>query len=82
MLGAENGKQIVIRSCDGTWGNVGIHEGKQKYLESAAAEFQKRCDVKVTGSTTLLIDDDSRNISMAMSAGINALWFNPHDPEK
>jgi hypothetical protein len=81
-LGVEASEQIVIRARDGTWGIAGIHDGKQRFLESAAAELTTTRGAHITGSSTLLIDDDFKNIEMAKAAGINAVWFDPERADR
>lgn len=36
----------------------------------------------VNKQTTLLIDDDPKNISMCLKDGARAVWFNPLDPDR
>lgn len=57
-------------------------EGKQKFLASAAEQFQRLHGVEITRNTTLLIDDDHRNIQIALDKGVRALLFLPEEPEK
>jgi len=38
--------------------------------------------VPITRSTTLLLDDDHRNIQHAINNGVRAIWFNPKRPDK
>lgn len=57
-------------------------EGKQKFLASAAEQFQRLHGVEITRNSTLLIDDDHRNIQIALERGVRAVWFIPDEPEK
>lgn len=46
--------------------------------ETAAAPMPEA----ITRKTTLLLDDDSRNIRYALQNGVRAVWFNPKKPHK
>jgi hypothetical protein len=46
-------------------------------MASAVEELEYRLGVEITKATTLLIDDDSRNVRTALHYGARALWFNP-----
>lgn len=82
VLGEKYASQIIIRARDGSWGNGGTKDGKQKFLASAAEEFERLYKVTITRNTTLLIDDDQHNIEIALDRGVRALWFIPEEPEK
>ena len=76
---------IVIRGNDNTWkyhGN-GFKRGKQEHMASAAEELlteQALGVTDVTKATTLLIDDDPKNIRMSLNDRTRAIWFNPKRP--
>ena len=78
---------IPIRGNDMTWkymGN-GLRMGKQEHMASAAEELMTRPMLGVTDvskSTTLLIDDDPRNVKKSLKDGTRAVWLNPVDPNK
>ncbi|KAL9184166.1 hypothetical protein ACHAXT_002252 [Thalassiosira profunda] len=78
---------IPIRGNDRTWtyeGN-GMRMGKQEHMASAAEELMAKPALGVTDvrkDTTLLIDDDPRNIKKSLKDGTRAVWFNPRDPER
>ena len=80
-------EMIVIRGNDRTWeyrGN-GFKMGKQQHMASAAEELVAKPALGVTyvsKDTTLLIDDDPRNIRMSLKDGTRAIWFNPKDPNQ
>lgn len=59
-----------------------LAEGKQRFLASAAKEFEEAHGSKITGDTTLLIDDDENNTHLAVNAGVRGLLFIPDEPEK
>mmetsp|Transcript_50486 Transcript_50486/g.99727 ORF Transcript_50486/g.99727 Transcript_50486/m.99727 type:complete len:179 (-) Transcript_50486:493-1029(-) len=80
-LGDKYASRIIIRARDGSWGNGGSREGKQKYLASAAEEFERLHGIQITRSTTLLIDDDQHNVEIALDRGVRGLWFIPEEPE-
>lgn len=78
---------IVIRGNDRTWeyhGN-GLRMGKQQHMASAAEELVAKPALGVTDvskATTLLIDDDPRNIRKSLKDGTRAIWFNPREPNQ
>lgn len=78
---------IVIRGNDHSWeyhGN-GMKKGKQEHMASAAEELIANPAQGVTDvskSTTLLIDDDPKNIRFSLKDGTAAIWFNPRDPNR
>lgn len=78
---------IPIRGNDQTWtyeGN-GMKMGKQEHMASAAEELMARPALGVTAvskETTLLIDDDPRNIRKSLRDGTRAVWVNPRDPDR
>ncbi|GFH56209.1 hypothetical protein CTEN210_12685 [Chaetoceros tenuissimus] len=73
-------QDIVIRARDNTWwyeGN-GMTEGKQPYMASAVEELSsKNPEVKIEKNTTLLIDDDFKNIELAGSDGVRGVHVIP-----
>lgn len=79
---------VPIRGNDQTWtyeGN-GMKLGKQQHMASAAEELMAKPALGVVGtiskSTTLLIDDDPKNIRKSLEDGTRAVWINPRDPER
>jgi hypothetical protein len=75
-------QQIPIRGDDDSW----VHEslpkyntGKQSYMASAAEELAEQYDMKITRSSTLLIDDDHNNIRVALENLVRAVHFNIYD---
>mmetsp|Transcript_622 Transcript_622/g.1004 ORF Transcript_622/g.1004 Transcript_622/m.1004 type:complete len:244 (+) Transcript_622:16-747(+) len=76
---------IVIRGNDETWkyhGN-GFKRGKQEHMASAVEELlteQALGVTEVTKATTLLIDDDPKNIRISLNDRTRAIWFNPKRP--
>lgn len=78
---------VPIRGNDGTWQYVGngMRMGKQEHMASAAEELMAKPALGVTDvrkNTTLLIDDDPRNIKKSLKDGTRAIWFNPLDPSR
>jgi len=78
---------IPIRGNDQTWTYVGngMKMGKQEHMASAAEELMAKPALGVMGvskSTTLLIDDDPRNIKRSLKDGTRAVWINPRDPNR
>jgi len=61
------------------------HIRKQQHMASAAEELMSKPTLGVTDvrkNTTLLIDDDPRNIKKCLKDGTRAIWFNPLDPNR
>eukprot|EP00560_Eucampia_antarctica_P000862 CAMPEP_0197834266 /NCGR_PEP_ID=MMETSP1437-20131217/21820_1 /TAXON_ID=49252 ORGANISM="Eucampia antarctica, Strain CCMP1452" /NCGR_SAMPLE_ID=MMETSP1437 /ASSEMBLY_ACC=CAM_ASM_001096 /LENGTH=69 /DNA_ID=CAMNT_0043438821 /DNA_START=370 /DNA_END=579 /DNA_ORIENTATION=- len=59
-----------------------MKEGKQSFMASAAEEFEaKYPKIEITRNTTLLVDDDSNNIRLALKNGVRGIWFDPHDSD-
>jgi hypothetical protein len=76
-------EKIPIRGSDRSWSynGEGSQEGKQPYMASAVEELEhKSSDIRISKQTTLLIDDDARNIRYALADGTRAVWFNPDKP--
>jgi len=83
IVGPEASQQIPIRGSDRSWEykGTGSMKGKQPYMASAVEELESRNEgLRISKATTLLIDDDSRNIRYALKDGTRALWFNPDKP--
>lgn len=78
---------IPIRGNDMTWqyeGN-GMRLGKQQHMASAVEELLRKppgTGIEITKATTLLIDDDPRNIRKAFKDRTRAVWFDPRDPNR
>ncbi len=53
---------------------------KQSHIASAACEFNGRETGKISRKSTLLIDDEAKNIDCALRESVHALWFNPLKP--
>jgi len=59
--------------------------GKQEHMASAAEELMAKPALGVsvvTKSTTVLIDDDPRNIKKSLKDGTRAVWVNPREPNR
>ena len=82
IVGQEEAERIPIRGNDRSWSyhGGGSREGKQPYIASAVEELEQSGDLEITKQTTVLIDDDQKNISVALSDGVRAVWFNPAKP--
>jgi hypothetical protein len=76
--------RIPIRGNDRSWtyNGKGARSGKQPHMASAVEELEYRFGVEITKATTLLIDDDSRNVRTALQHGVRAVWFNPEKPHR
>lgn len=86
--------KIPIRGGDLSWEykGDGSREGKQAHMASAVEELEQEQistsgggghahHVEIAKSTTLLIDDDIRNVKIALEDGVRAIWFNPNRPQ-
>ena len=74
---------IPIRGGDKSWtyNGDGSRHGKQAHMASAVEELMHHnAETDITKQTTVLIDDDRRNIRFALSDGTRAVWFNPDKP--
>ena len=61
-------EEITIRGEDKSWEYKGKGPkcGKQHHMASAAEEVGKRTGVEISRSSTILIDDDGKNIEFAL----------------
>eukprot|EP01038_Epipyxis_sp_PR26KG_P012489 gene12489-16755_t len=77
-------EKIVLRTSDGTWGNMGDinRDRKQKYMGSAAEELSQMNNVEISRGSTLLIDDDLDNIRVALDNFTRAIPLDPADPNR
>ncbi|KAL7479340.1 hypothetical protein ACHAW6_005074 [Cyclotella cf. meneghiniana] len=78
---------IPIRGCDKTWRyeGSGMRMGKQQHIASVVEELMAKPAfgvVDIGKVTTLLIDDDPRNIRICLKDGVRAVWFNPLEPDR
>lgn len=82
VLGTELASKVAVRGGDRSWRyeGAGSKDGKQAHMASAVEELEQHDNVEITKSTTLLIDDDKRNIRIAMEDGVRAVWFCPSKP--
>ena len=76
--------RVPIRGGDRSWSyrGKGSQQGKQPHMASAVEELEHRFNVEITKQTTLLIDDDAKNIRHALNNGTRAVWFNPNKPHR
>jgi hypothetical protein len=56
---------------------MGNKEGKQGHMASAVEELEQLQKAEITKATTVLMDDDARNIRIALREGVRAIWLNP-----
>jgi hypothetical protein len=56
-------------------------DGKNNFIASAAEEISCTRSVNISRSSTLLIDDDAVNVSIALASSIRALRFVPHNED-
>jgi hypothetical protein len=84
ILGTEESQRVPIRGNDRSWryDGGGSKSGKQAHMASAVEELERRWGVEITRKTTVLIDDDDRNIRYALGEGVRGVWFNPNKPHK
>ena len=86
IVGPQAAEKIPIRGADRSWqyNGTGSTDGKQPHIASAVEELLTNASpsMNITKKTTLLIDDDPRNIRHALNDGTRAIWFNPDKPDK
>lgn len=72
-------EEIPIRGADGSWEYVGKGNktGKQHHMASAATELRNNKGAEITKTSTILLDDDEKNIRLALEDSTKAVWFNP-----
>ncbi|KAI2495037.1 hypothetical protein MHU86_19469 [Fragilaria crotonensis] len=59
---------------------LGSTKGKQAHMASAVEELEKRHKgLEITNASTLLIDDDAKNIQYALQHGVRAIQLNPNE---
>lgn len=80
-------EHIVIRGNDLTWEyqGSGMRHGKQPHMASATEELLAAPALgvrEITRATTLLIDDDPKNIKKALEGKTRAVWFDPRRPDR
>ena len=84
IVGPERVSLIPIRGGDKSWKYTGegSMEGKQPFMASAVEELEQNGAIAITKATTVLIDDDRRNIRHALQDGVRAVWLNPEKPHR
>lgn len=82
IVGPDEANHIPIRGGDRSWRyqGQGSRDGKQAHIASAVEELEQRGEIEITRKTTILIDDDARNVRYALKDGTRAIWFNPNKP--
>lgn len=55
-------------------------KGKQTHMELATSDLERRHERKISKESTVLIDDDERNIRIAHKNGYRAILFDPDNP--
>ena len=61
----------------------GSHQGKQAHMASVVEELEQRHEgLEIHKTSTLLIDDDGKNIRTALQEGVRAVWLNPRKPSQ
>ena len=88
ICGIQASQQIPIRGGDRSWQYMGSGaslDGKQSHMASAVEELEGHFAgggvLDISKNTTLLIDDDARNIRAALRDGTRVIWFNPKKPQ-
>jgi hypothetical protein len=85
IVGGQAAERIPIRGADRSWQYTGkgSQEGKQAHMASAVEELiANNPGIEITKKTTVLIDDDRKNIRIALMDGTRAVWFNPDKPNR
>jgi hypothetical protein len=82
IVGVPKTMLIPIRGNDRSWQykGMGSMDGKQAFMASAVEELEHGNSVEITKKSTLLIDDDAKNIRYALVDNTRAIWFNPEKP--
>lgn len=58
------------------------YRGKQNHMASASSELCNNYNVEITRASTLLIDDDDKNVEIALAFGVRAIIFLPDFPNR
>lgn len=80
IVGHDAAERIPIRGNDRSWQYTGSgsKDGKQAHMASAVEEIlSHHPGMTFAKNTTLLIDDDPKNIRHALKDGTRAVWLNP-----
>jgi hypothetical protein len=81
-LGHEASRKIPIRAGGQfSYNGGGMRDGKQAHMASAVEELETT-GVEITKATSLLIDDDGKNVRTALRDGVRAIWLNPDQPDR
>mmetsp|Transcript_24557 Transcript_24557/g.44409 ORF Transcript_24557/g.44409 Transcript_24557/m.44409 type:complete len:205 (+) Transcript_24557:82-696(+) len=81
-LGHEASRKIPIRAGGQfSYNGGGMRDGKQAHMASAVEELETT-GVEITKATSLLIDDDGKNVRTALRDGVRAIWLNPDQPDQ
>mmetsp|Transcript_2577 Transcript_2577/g.5143 ORF Transcript_2577/g.5143 Transcript_2577/m.5143 type:complete len:188 (+) Transcript_2577:195-758(+) len=75
--------QIPIRGGDSSWQytGAGVDRRKQPHMASAVEELTHVEGVTITRRSTLLIDDDPKNVATALNSGVKAIMMDVKDPD-
>jgi len=76
------GYKVIIRGGDENWSyyGAGALGGKQPHMSSVVEEVSHCYATRICRGSTLLIDDDLNNVTIALEGGVNAVWCCPSDP--
>jgi hypothetical protein len=80
IVGPEGSRIIPIRGGgphQWMYTGMGNKEGKQGHMASAVEELEQLHQAEITKATTVLMDDDAKNIRIALREGVRAIWLNP-----
>lgn len=83
-LGNELSRKVPIRAGGHfSYTGSGMQEGKQAHMASAVEEIESSSDgdIEITKQTSLLIDDDVKNVRIAFRDGVRAILLNPDQSE-
>ena len=84
LVGRLSLHKIPIRgghSSQWRYAGMGSQDGKQGHMASAVEELEQRFHADITKRSTVLLDDDAKNVRIALRNGVRAVWFNPKQPE-
>lgn len=84
-LGKRESHKIPVRAGGQfSYNGSGVRDGKQAHMASAVEELEGGMSddgVEITKQSSLLIDDDVKNIRTALRDGVRAIWLNPDQSE-
>lgn len=75
-LGRKSSRIPIRAGGQFSYQGQGVRDGKQAHMASAVEELELTENVHITKNTSLLIDDDVKNVRTALRDGVRAVWLN------